>query len=53
MGKVGRSMSWGEAPTTHPLHWLVAQVAAMPPSPRVGHPMGNGQRHLLGHLDPL
>lgn len=53
MGKVGRSMSWGEAPATHPLHWLAAQVAAMPPSPRVGHPMGNGQRHLLGHLDPL
>lgn len=44
MGKVGRSMSWGEAPTTHPLHWLIAQVAAMPPSPRVGYPMGNGQK---------
>lgn len=53
MGKVGRFMSWGEAPVTHPLHWLTARVAAMPPSPQGGHPMGDGQGRLLGGLDLL
>jgi len=36
-----------------PLHWLTARVAAMTPSPGGGHPMDDGQGHLLGGLDPL